>query len=88
MPQAPRWGDVVMRPEPALHRSTLRASYGCYATGLGSWVSDSVPERAFYLGSPLISNIMALEYIAPSCCGADSLGLSAVADNTLWGGIG
>ena len=76
-PQAPRWGDVVMRPEPALHRSTLRASYGCYATGLGSCVSDSVPERAFYLGSPLIPNIMALEYIAPSCCGADFLGLSA-----------
>ena len=43
-----------MRPEPALHRSTLRASYGCFATALGARVSDSVPERAFYLGSPLI----------------------------------
>ena len=48
----------------------------------------SVPgSRAVYLGSPLIPNIMALEYIAPSCCGADSLGLSAVADDTPWGGM-
>ena len=30
---------------------------------------------------------MALEYIAPSCFGADSLGLPAVAGNTPWGGM-
>jgi len=30
------------------------SSYGCFATALGARVSASVPERAFYLGSPLI----------------------------------
>ncbi len=44
-------------------------------------------SRAVYLGRPLIPHIMALEYIAPSCFGVDSLGLSAVADNTPWGGM-
>ena len=99
-PPSPPKGDVATRPEPALHRSTLRASYGCFATALGARVSASVPERAFYLGSPLIPQHhgarihRAIMFRLPrselrsAAVGADSLGLPAVAGNTPWGGIG
>ena len=63
------------------------ASYGCFATALGVRVSASVPERAFYLGSPLIPQHHGARIHRAIMFWADFLGLSAVADNTPWGGM-
>ena len=53
IPQAPGGGcsKAARTGTSSFHPS---ASYGCYATALGARVSASAPERAFYLGSPLI----------------------------------
>ena len=87
IPQAPKRGcsNAARTGTSSFHPS---ASYGCFATALGARVSASVPERAFYLGSPLIPQHHGARIHRAIMFWADSLGLSAVADDTPWGGMG